>query len=140
MDLIKGYLHPVRQDINLPSETSKWSVTLEISYAPYLMAVEKEDTVDSVGVRIKLSIINKADSEEIIGFTVEAGVIFSALGSAEIDYPILKQIVEESFTKSITYIDENTPDNIFKASFVEVPDYNDMAQDVLQRLIDRGLY
>ena len=139
MDIIKGYIHPVRTDFDYTLLTQK-SVVMDLNIGTYVMAIEDENKIDSVGVRCKMSIAQKDTNDEILGFTVEAGIIFSETGTPKNDLDFLVEVTEDMFMEAINFIVENSSAALVKIEHIKQPDYKELANGILIRLIEYGLY
>lgn len=140
MELIRGYIHAVREDVNYNHMSNVNSVSMEYDIAGYVMAISNENKIDSVGIRCKINIEDNYSKEELIGFVIESGIIFSDVGSPKKDLGILEDIMEEAFKRAINYMIDRTPLWLFKKEFIKQPNYKECSKDILIRLIEYGMY
>jgi hypothetical protein len=140
MNIISGYIHPVRVDIDYKSFLVPQRVTTSIKIETYVMAIKDENIIDSFGIRSKLSAINKLSNDEIAGLTTEIRIIFSNVESIKEDRGLMEIVLSDCYVKTLEYWYNELPSNVMDEEKLEQLDFKELSGEVLVRLVEYGLY
>ena len=140
MNIHRGFISFVREDINYNAFLNHLKLNIDIETKIAIGKTTDMVDIDTVGLKIRIIVLNKLTGEEVVGYIAEAGVVFDTVETPKNDWKELEIVARQAFERAVAYLIELLPDGLLTDGDFKKPDFKERSGAMLLNLIDFGLY